>query len=82
VILSYLNIIKSKISAEKIYEKYLFIKLNTKKDNIPDMMKSRITPSFYFVSNDGSKVLEEAIGLMSKSDFIFYLEEIYEQEKN
>jgi thioredoxin-related protein len=60
-------------------EKYVFIKLNTKSDDIPDMMKSRITPSFYFLSNDGEKVLEEVIGLMSKSDFTFYLEEIYKQ---
>jgi thioredoxin-related protein len=70
----------SKDDVKKILdEKYIFIKLNTKRDEIPSNLTSRLTPTFYFLNHQG-EVLEELKGLMKKSDFLFYLEEIYTQE--
>ena len=71
----------SKVEVKKIIsEKYLFLKLNIKRDYVPDMMTSRLTPTFYFVSNDGEQVFDSIQGLVRKSDFIFYLEEVYSQK--
>lgn len=71
----------SKADIKKILqEKYVFIKLDINNDEIPYNLTSRLTPTFYFLSNDGEKVLEEVKGLTKKSNFKFFLEEVYEQE--
>jgi thioredoxin-related protein len=64
-----------------IKKKYIFLKLNLSHDEIPYIFTSKLTPTFYFLNTKG-EVLEELMGLMKKSDFIFYLNEISLQEKD
>jgi len=64
-----------------IKKKYVFLKLNLSHDEIPYIFSSKLTPTFYFLNEKG-EILEELMGLMKKSDFIFYLNEISSQEKN
>lgn len=58
-----------------IKEKYIFVKLNLSHDEIPYNLTSQLTPTFYFLDTKG-EIIEEVKGLMKKSDFIFYLNEI------
>lgn len=61
-----------------IKEKYIFITLNLSHDEIPYNLTSKLTPTFYFLNAKG-EIIEEVKGLMKKSDFIFYLNEIASQ---
>jgi thioredoxin-related protein len=63
-----------------IAEKYIFVKLNIHNDEVPGHLTSKLTPTFYFLSNDGDDILDVLHGLTKKSNFEFYLEEIYRQE--
>ncbi|WP_024953778.1 thioredoxin family protein [Sulfurospirillum arcachonense] len=73
----------SKLDIKEILEnKYIFVKLDIHTDEIPEHLKSRVTPTFYFLSNDGEKILDEIIGITKKSDFKFYLEETYKKRYN
>ncbi len=53
---------------------YVFLKLDINKDEIPELLTSRMTPTFYFVSSDASQVLYEVQGAASKSEFVTLLE--------
>lgn len=64
-----------------IQEHYIFVKLDIHKDTIPENLTSRMTPTFYFLTSDGEKILKEVKGAPSKSDFINYLNHIYLQER-
>ncbi len=64
----------SKEDVRSIIDKnYIFLKLDIHKDEIPEFLTSRITPTFYFLTTD-SIVLHEIIGAPSKSEFIALLE--------
>lgn len=56
-----------------IDKNYIFLKLDIHKDEIPEFLTSRITPTFYFLTADNI-VLHEIIGAPSKSEFIALLE--------
>ncbi len=56
-----------------IDKNYIFVKLDIHKDEIPEFLTSRITPTFYFLTADNI-VLHEIIGASSKSEFIALLE--------
>ncbi|MDD2384926.1 MAG: DUF255 domain-containing protein [Sulfurospirillaceae bacterium] len=57
---------------------YIFIKLDINKDEIPDILISRITPTFYFLNTSGEKIIQDIIGAPSKSQFLFYLKTQYQ----
>ena len=57
-----------------IEKNYIFVKLDIQKDEMPELLTSRITPTFYFLSSDGIKILHEVIGAPSKSEFMILLE--------
>ena len=56
-----------------IDKNYIFLKLDIHKDEIPEFLTSRITPTFYFLTADNI-LLHEIIGAPSKSEFIALLE--------
>jgi len=67
--------ILSKEDVKKILEKnYILLKLDIHKDEIPEFLVSRVTPTFYFLSSDGITILHEVIGAPSKSEFIVLLD--------
>jgi len=53
---------------------YVFLKLDINKEEIPELLTSRMTPTFYFLSSDATQVLYEIQGAPSKSEFITLLE--------
>jgi len=61
-------------------EKYLFVKLDIHNDEVPEHLTSKLTPTFYFLSDDGSEIFDVLYGLTKKSAFKYYLEEVYRQE--
>jgi thioredoxin-related protein len=62
----------------KINEKFIFVKLDIDKDEIPDLLTSRMTPTFYFLNETGETVLQEIKGAPSKSEFLTVLSASYE----
>lgn len=56
-----------------ITKNYMLLKLDIHKDEIPEFLTSRITPTFYIVTPDNI-ILHEMIGAPSKSEFIALLE--------
>jgi len=49
---------------------FVFVSLDIDKDSIPEHLSSRMTPTFYFLSKDGKKILHEIKGALPKSEFI------------
>jgi|GEM_PF-1946997 len=65
----------SKEDVKNVLEKnYILVKLDIHKDEIPEFLTSRITPTFYFLNSDGTAILHEVIGAPSKSEFMTLLE--------
>lgn len=58
---------------------YIFIKLDIHKDDIPEILTSRLTPTFYFINASEGKIIKDIIGASSKSQFLAYLETQYLQ---
>lgn len=56
-----------------ITKNYMLLKLDIHKDEIPEFLTSRITPTFYILTSD-NVILHEMIGAPSKSEFIALLE--------
>jgi len=56
-----------------IAKNYMLLKLDIHKDEIPEFLTSRITPTFYILTSD-NVILHEMIGAPSKSEFITLLE--------
>lgn len=59
-----------------INHKYVFLKLDIEKDEIPAFFTSRMTPTFYFVSASGEDIVYEIKGAPSKSEFLRILKSI------
>jgi len=59
-----------------INHKYVFLKLDIEKDEIPALFTSRMTPTFYFVNASGEDILYEIKGAPSKSEFLRILKSI------
>lgn len=55
---------------------FVFIVLDIHKDTIPEQLISRMTPTFYFLSHNGEKILHEIKGAPSKSEFLNHLTNI------
>jgi len=65
----------SKDEVKSILEKhFVFLALDIDKESIPELFTSRMTPTFYFLSSDGQKILHEIKGAPAKSDFMNILE--------
>lgn len=60
-------------------EHYVLIKLDINKDEIPEKFTSRLTPTFYFLNQKGDKIIQEIVGAPSKSQFLSYLNTLYQQ---
>ena len=72
----------SKDDVKVILDKdFVFVVLDIDKDTIPEQFSSRMTPTFYFLSSDGQKILHEMKGAPAKSDFINTLNYIISAEQ-
>ena len=61
----------SKADVKEILDaSFIFVVLDIDKDTIPEHLTSRMSPSFYFLSKDGQKIMHEIKGAPPKSDFI------------
>jgi len=60
-------------------EKYVLFRVNIDKEikGLPKHFYTEKTPTYYFLSSDGKKLLEEIIGEMKKDDFMWFLKETY-----
>lgn len=73
--------ILTKADVQTLLDKgYIFLKLDINKDEIPDFLLSRMTPTFYFLNTKGDKILHEIKGAPSKSDFINQIEYVTKME--
>lgn len=61
-------------------KEFVFLKLDIDKNEIPDFLVSRMTPTFYFLNAKGDKILHEIKGAPSKSEFIKQLEYVIKIE--
>ncbi len=72
----------SKADVKEILDaSFVFVVLDIDKDTIPDHLTSRMSPSFYFLSKDGQKILHEIKGAPPKSDFINQLKYVAQMER-
>lgn len=53
---------------------FIFVKLDINKDEIPEHLTSRMTPTFYFLNTKGENILHEMKGAPSKSEFLNQLQ--------
>lgn len=73
--------ILTKVEVQTLLEKgFVFLKLDIDKNEIPDFLLSRMTPTFYFLNAKGDKILHEIKGAPSKSQFINQLEYVTKME--
>lgn len=56
-----------------INDSYIFIKLDINKESIPELLTSRMTPTFYILTDDGETIISEIKGAPSKSEFLNFL---------
>jgi thioredoxin-related protein len=74
------RVFNSRIVKEAIEKNYVFIRYDVLEDRIPDQFTSVMTPTYYFVSSDGKKIVDEVPGAMKKVPFAEYLDEVARQE--
>lgn len=62
-----------------IRKNYVLFRVNIDRDirGLPKHLYTERTPTYYFLSSDGKKTVEEIIGEMKKKDFIWFLRETY-----
>lgn len=65
---------------DTINAKFIFVKLDIEKDEIPDLLPSRMTPTFYFLDETGERILQEIKGAPSKSEFLSIISTIKESQ--
>lgn len=53
---------------------FIFLKIDINKDDIPEHLTSRMTPTFYFLNVKGENILHEIRGAPSKSEFLNQLQ--------
>jgi len=61
---------------EALDKDFVFVKENMLKEKLPFGMKSMGTPSFYFITNDGKKVIDKIQGMGTVDEFLELLDEI------
>jgi len=67
---------------EALDKDFVFVKMNMLAQKLPFEMKSMGTPSFYFITNDGKKVIDKIQGIGTVDEFLGLLDEIKSNLKN
>jgi len=67
---------------EALNRDFVVVKVNVLTQKLPLGLKSMGTPSFYFITSDGKRVIDEIKGTGDVEDFLGLLEEIKEDLKN
>jgi thiol:disulfide interchange protein len=61
---------------EALEKDFVVTKINVLGEKLPLGLKSLGTPSFYFIANDGERVIDEVVGTGSVEEFLELLEDI------
>lgn len=71
------KVFKDRIVRKLIRKNYVFFRVNIDREikGLPKHLYTERTPTYYFLSKDGKKTVEEIIGEMKKKDFIWFLRE-------